>query len=180
MSRWRCSKIWVSLIYFMCSVRGWGRRTRLSCYLCYLCGDKSAVHSGDGRSEDPILEGLLNRTSGDSATQQVKESNSKGGGAFRETHTGNPPLVTAAGQTPKPPRHSHAARQPQALSPARRGRASTGLMSPTTGARAARKQTNCRTIYKALVLSRESPTSSWLGFVFLAWFLLCVFFFFLF
>lgn len=43
MSRRRCSKVWVSLIYFMCSVRGWGGRTRLSCYLCYLCGDKLLV-----------------------------------------------------------------------------------------------------------------------------------------
>lgn len=43
MSRWRCSKVWVSLIYFMCSVRGWGRRTWLSCYLCNLCGDKLLV-----------------------------------------------------------------------------------------------------------------------------------------
>lgn len=103
----------------------------------------SAVHSGDGRSEDPILEGLLNRTSGDSATQHVKESNCGGRGAFRETHTGNLPFVTApghlphSGRHPNPPQHSHTARQPQALSPARGGRVSTGQMSPTTRARAA-------------------------------------------
>jgi len=42
----------------------------------------SAVHSGDGRREDPVLEGLLHGTSGDSAIQRVKESSAEGRAVF--------------------------------------------------------------------------------------------------
>ena len=40
MSRGRCRKIWMPLVYFMCWVRGRGRGSRLSCYLCYLWGNQ--------------------------------------------------------------------------------------------------------------------------------------------
>lgn len=55
MSRGRCRKIWMPLVYFMCRIRGRRRRSRLSCY--------RAVHCRDSRSEDPILERLLHRSS---------------------------------------------------------------------------------------------------------------------
>lgn len=58
MSRGRCRKIWVPLVYFMCWVRGRSRGSRLPCYLCY-----RAVHCWDSRSEDSILESLLHRSS---------------------------------------------------------------------------------------------------------------------
>lgn len=68
----------------------------------------SAVHSGDGRSEDPILKGLLNRTSGDSAIQQVKESNFEERVVFWVIHTAaNLLSVNAAGHLPCSGRHTN-------------------------------------------------------------------------
>lgn len=61
MSRGRCCKIWMPLVYFMCCIRGRGRGSRLSCY--------RAVHGRDGRSEDPILQRLLHRSSRNSQTR---------------------------------------------------------------------------------------------------------------
>lgn len=57
MSRGRCRKIWMPLVYFMCCIRGRGRGSWLSCY--------RAVHRRDCRCEDPVLQGLLPRSSRD-------------------------------------------------------------------------------------------------------------------
>lgn len=62
----------------MCSVRGWGRRTRLSCYLCY-----SAVHGGDGWREDPLLQGLLHGAAGDLLGRRGRQG-PDGGAQLRE------------------------------------------------------------------------------------------------
>lgn len=80
MSRRRRGEIGVSLIYLVCSVRGWGRRTWLSCYLCY-----GAVDGGDGGGEDPILQRLLHGTPGDPAMESRKETSE--GATDRHTDT---------------------------------------------------------------------------------------------
>lgn len=85
------------------------------------CADThGAVHSGDGGSEDPILEGLLDRTSGDPARQQVKENKAEGwrfGGRNRECIvrqcSRSPPTLSAHTQTP--PRFSRGTYGPSGL-----------------------------------------------------------------
>lgn len=124
----------------------------------------SAVHSGDGGSEDPILERLLNRTSGDSATQHVKESHVEGKGRHTHSERGARQSIPS----PPRPRQTHRPRRgargqvgsyhPSSLSKRGAKRGFKRRMSPANTARETQTTPNRPTTYETSVLPRESPT----------------------